>query len=586
MAFDCFVLANSLMEMKPLITGAKINKISQIDRHTLIIRYHNAHNNGKLLLCAHPQNGRLHLTESNFNNPQQPPLFCMVARKWLESSTLINVLQTPYERVAELQFRCRNDLGDSIICRLIIEIMGKHSNIILVNNGGIIIDGIHHYNSNLSRYREVLPGIPYIPPPPQQKTFPSLSEEQLAEVLLTDDNIALDQSVAAILPKHIAGISPLLAQNIVIESGLKPEINLNQLGQYEISRIAKCLQNLAHRYDTNDFSPTILYHEDMPIDFAAFPLVFWCSRNQKQADSINAAIDEHYSVLEHQQLFAKEKRELNKYLQKHISRLQKKIAAKEAELAASEAGDDYQKYGDLLAANLYYLRKGINQVELDDLFAPGKSLIIPLDPSLSPQENIKRYYYRCGKCKKANTIIKQQLDEDNQILSYLLSIAQSIEDSSSIEELAPIEDEMNALFNIRNKAIKPKQNNSQPLPPRQYLSQDGFAILIGRNNKQNDRLTLKQAAGSDIWLHAQKIPGSHVIIKSEGREVPITTIWQAASYAAWFSKAQSGNNVPVDYTLAAQVKKPNGAKPGMVIYFQQKTLYVEPVDPQTINETP
>jgi len=225
------------------------------------------------------------------------------------------------------------------------------------------------------------------------------------------------------------------------------------------------------------------------------------------------------------------------------------------------------------------------EITLEDLFVPGSSLTIPLDPSLSPQDNIKHYYYRCGKCKKANAIITLQLCEDNQLLSYLLSIAQSIDDSSSIEELAPIEDELNSLFNIRNKSNKAKKVPSQQLPPRQFLSQDGFTILIGRNNKQNDHLTLKQAADSDIWLHTQKIPGSHVIIKCEGREVPLTTIWQAASYAAWFSKAQSGSNVPVDYTLAGQVKKPNGAKPGMVIYFQQKTLYVEPINPQTKNET-
>jgi len=308
MAFDCFVLANSLFEMRPQIIGAKINKISQSDRHTLIIRYHNSQNNGKLLLCSHPQNGRLNLTESSKDNPQQPPLFCMVARKWLEGSTILDAVQTPYERVAELHLRCRNDLGDSTICRLIIEIMGKHSNIILVNDEGIIIDGIRHYNSNLSRYREVLPGIPYIPPPPQLRVFPAVSEEQLSDILFADDKVSLDQPVALALKKNIAGLSPLLAGNLIIEAGLEPEISLGQLGQYEISHIINCLQNLARRFDTNDFSPTILYNDGVPIDFAAFPLASWQGMQQKPFTSINEAIDEFYSVLEHQQLFEKAKK--------------------------------------------------------------------------------------------------------------------------------------------------------------------------------------------------------------------------------------------------------------------------------------
>jgi len=575
MAFDTFVLAAVTKELQSTLIGAKIIKIHQQDRHSIMLKYHAQTGNGRLLLCAHPKDARIQLTQCAKENPQNPPLFCMVLRKYLEGSRITAISQTPLERVLQIEFSTRNDLGDTVPCHLIIEIMGKHSNIILVNDEGMIIDGIRRYSHQLSRYREVLPSRPYLPPPNQDKTdLGNCDEDSLGALLFAQP---LDDTITKALGKIAAGLSPLLLTETVFASGLAADFHIADLGQYELSRLSQSLHSIYKHLAENNFCPTLLGGE-RPQDFAAISPLFWESEKLIHFSSMSEALETFYQYHEKSNLFAARQRELNKIISAHEDRLKKKISLQEKDLAASVCGDAYKEAGDLLSANLYHLKQGIAKVSLESFYRPGEMVEIDLDPSLPPEQNIKRYYRLYSKCKKAHIQITEQLEANRAELDYIQTVSNACAQSSCLDDLEEIKDELRQTGYLKEQK-KASKTTIQALPPHSFTSSEGFTILVGRNNRQNDRLTLKTAAKDDIWLHTQKIPGSHVIIKTEGKQPPFATIEKAAAYAAWFSKAGASKNVPVDYTTVDQVKKPNGAKPGFVIYFNQKTVYVDPKEP-------
>ena len=581
MPYDSLVLNACISELSGELTGAKVNKVHQPDDRTIIIRYYGAGGGGRLLLSAHPENGRIHKCAEGRDNPAKAPLFAMVLRKWLEGSRIAAIDSLKDERIAWLEFDSRNELGDDIRLKLIIEIMGKHSNIILVDsNTNIILDGIRRYGSHLSRYREVLPGKPYLPPPPMDKLpLVPANEEALAAALYE----LAEEPLAVAMRKQIKGLSPLLADNLVLLAGLEPGMPVETIGQYELGLLYRQLQLLEQRILKSDYDPVVTVAGKQFRDYYAFDLPSWAQQSKKHFASMNEAIDAFYLARERQQAFERKKTALAKALRQNRTRLQKKIALEEADLATCEAANIYREAGDILSANLYFLYKGLTEVELPSFSEEGKTVKIKLDPSKTPQENIKYYYKRYGKAKNARHLIEEQLTANKAELNYLFSIEQSLEDSTEKAELDAIEREAaSAGFYRREAPTNRKQQTSashSQLAPRQYLSQDGFTILIGRNNKQNDRLSLKQAQQDDIWLHAQKIPGSHTIIISKGQTVPESTIMEAAAYAAWFSKARGSGKTAVDYTKVANLHKPNGAVPGYVTYTDQKTVYIEPQQP-------
>ena len=589
MAYDTFVLAACLRDIERQALGAKINKIHQPGKHCLILRFYGKNGSGKILLAAGAEDARLHLTAESPENPAHAPLFLMVARKWLEGAVLQAVRQTPYERVAELTFSTRNDLGDSISVRLICEIMGKHSNIILVDEAGLIIDGIRRYDSRLSRYREVLPQRPYIPPPPFTKAPPPFTDEEaLAAALLQED---YQGTVAEALPRRIAGISPWLARELLAKAGVAANLPLEETGAYELALLLQQINTLPQRLAAADFTPTLLMQEGRPADFAAFDPCLWQDKERRHHAAMSEALADFYAARTLSQAFEQQRRRLEKSLRQHMTRLQRKISLQKEDLAASERGEKFKEAGDLLATHLYQLcgennagGRGLMEVSLPSFADPAQLIQIELDAALTPQQNIQRYYRKYNKCRKARAPIESHLRNGEEELQYLQSIAHSLNTAMLTEELAEIERElMSSGLLPAPPPRKGKKTNAAAaisLPPRSYTSADGFTILVGRNNKQNERLSLKMAAPEDMWLHTQKIPGSHVIIVSNGREIPDTTLTEAASYAAWFSQAQDSPKVAVDYARAAQVKKPQGAKPGMVVYFQQQTVYVRPRQPE------
>lgn len=580
MAFDSSVLAAVVCELNSHISGARINKIHQSDAHTVLLRYHAAQGSGKLLLSCHPQNGRLHRTESSPENPAKAPLFAMVLRKWLEGAKIQEISATEGERVATFFIDGHDELGDVVQLRLIVEIMGKHSNIILVHENGQIIDGIRRYGSSLSRYREVLPGRPYKAPPPFNRLpLPPRDEDQLAEAIYAE----ADRPISDILQRSILGLSPLLAKHSCLAANIPLNASGDTLGSGQINQLYQVLTTLKQQLTAQDFQPTLWQKGTKLLDFAALPPLQWPQPEQLAADSMNAAVELFYAAKEQEQRFLSKRQSLQKQLQHHEARLLKKIALQEEDFARSEAAEAYKEAGDLLSAYQWQLTKGMTEAALPSFADAAQTVSIALDGALSPIENIQRYYRRYAKAKKASSQIAQQLAANHQELSYLQSIQQSVEQTEQLEELAEPEREGIAAGFLKPASPAGRQKapttRPQQLPPRQYCSSDGFTVLIGRNNKQNERLSLREAAADDIWLHTQKIPGSHVIVVSGGKTVPEQTLAEAASWAAWFSKARDSAQVPVDYLPAGKLKKPANTPPGFVIFSGQKTLYVTPAQP-------
>lgn len=580
MAFDSLCMQSAVRELAADIIGAKVMKVQQPDKYTIILRLYGNGKNMKLLLSAHPVFGRIQLTATAPENPASPPMFCMVMRKHLENSHITDIHQEGSDRIVHIDFDATNEIGDPEKCRLTLEIMSKHSNLILINaETNKIYDGIRRYSHNISRHREVLPGCDYLAPPATGKTEMSqLSYDTLVEIIMNEtaeNNIKL----RSILYQKINGISPFLADEVLTIADLT-DAAPDTFGEYEYSRLWQAISKIEKIKTNGDYHPVLLrdnlrYYDYYPIHLASIP-----QEQQIEQNSISEMLDFYYQTIRDQRSFDGKHRELSKVVKKEEQRLKKKIALQEADFNSTVNAERFKEMGDLLTTHLYLLEKGMTEITLNSFYDENKPIKITLKPELPPMENIKRYYHKFNKAKNSQHQIEEQLSANKTELEYVESLLHELNNAETLEQLAEIKTELTESGYLKAKPDKNRKNRKtidSALPPKEYTSSDGHTILVGRNNRQNDTLTLKIARKNDIWLHTQKIPGSHVIIKKKHDE-PISDIalLEAAQLAAYHSKARLSAQVPVDYTQVSQVKKPNGAKPGMVIYFQQKTLYVTP----------
>lgn len=576
MPFDSLTMAAAAHDAA-VLTGGKLNKIHQPDKYTLILRFFTPQGNFKLLLSAHPTAGRVQLTERDYANPDKPPLFCMVLRKHLDGAKLCGISQPPGERVLRLDFAAHNEIGEDTRRALILEVMGKHGNIILLNaDNGLIIDAARRYSHNVSRYREVLPNVPYIAPPPADKPllFGFADEEALAAALLSGD---LDLPPDKLLFNAASGLSPYLARELCLAAGLSPDMRGEELGAYEFNRLFAALQRLKHIMDEKRFEPVLLGDSD----FYALPPAD--GRPCIRYPNISEALDAFYQRQDEKRAFAAEHGRLQKLLGREQQRLRKKLKLEEADYAEAVEAEKYKDAGDLLTAYLNMVEPGAAEALLPDFYEPEKTVKISLKPELSAIDNAKRYFHRYNKAKKAERQLKEQLAANNEELLYVEGLQNDLTEAEDLADLAALKQELSAAGYLKPEKGQTKQRSAAALP-RRYLTSDGFTVLLGRNNRQNDKLTTKMAAPEDIWLHTQKIPGSHVILRGEaGRGFSDAAILEAAALAAAHSKAREADKVAVDYTTVKNVHKPNGARPGMVIYFEQQTVYVTPkeLDEQT-----
>ncbi len=572
MALDALSIRCLVSELKDELIGARIDKISQPEKDEIVLNLRTFTKSLKLVLSASSNNPRLHLTNVSKKNPITAPMFCMLLRKHLGSGKVMDIKQIGFERIVVIDIESYNELGDLTTKHLIIEIMGKHSNIILTDSDDKIIDSIKHIDFTVSSVREVLPGRQYIMPPLQDKTpFIDFSNDS-AIPLSTPDT--LDKTLISLF----SGVSSIVFREIVYRTFKRCDIFSNSLNTNQAATLKVNILKLVDDILNNKFEPCMVKEisTGKMLDFSAISITQYENIAEViHFDTMNEVLDAFYSARDMQDRMKQKSADLLKLLNNLIERTAKKLIILERTLNDAKDRDKYKIKGDLITSNLYRIKQGETLVTLDNYY-DGGSIDISLDATLSPSQNAQKYYKKYNKAKTAQTEAKKQYDLTIADLEYLNSTLTSLENAENTSDLSAIRNELINEGYINKKSDK-KQKKPEASKPLHFVSSDGFDIYVGKNNTQNDYLTLKLANNSDMWFHTKNIHGSHTIIKlGLDKDIPERTIFEAASLAAYYSKARNSANVPVDYTTVKNVKKPNGAKPGMVIYDSYNTVYVTP----------
>ncbi len=568
MPLDGLSLLSSVCEMRQRgLVGAKIEKITQPERDELILYTHCERGKMMVLINASAEHSRAQLTYEKRVNPIEAPMFCMLLRKRLCGGRIVSLEQPDSDRVVILGIEARSELGDTVIYKLVAELMGRYSNIILVNENGFVVDSIRHVAADMSSVRIVLPGAEYVAPPKQQKRDPlhATKEDYISALLRSGRPDKLISS-------EIYGLAPNVASLLIERITDKRESDA--LSQAEREQIADMFSTLYESLNLGNFTVTLVQNDyGEPIAIYPFEPV---SRRFEVISSVGEALDKLYKERDIRMRIERKSASAKRILQNNIERCEKKLRIY---IDAMETGEDTEKlrvYGELITANLYALKAGGDSATLLNYYC-GELVSVPLDPRLSPSGNAQKYFKKYQKAKLACEMAKKQFDDVKAELDYLEGQMNNLGNCTTDAELDELLDELRREGYIKaGKGAKkpPKHAPSQPL---HYISSAGASIYVGKNNQQNDMLTLKTADSDDMWLHTKNIPGSHCIIKMpSGGEPDKQTLFEAATLAAYYSKARGGENVAVDYTLRKYVKKPSGARPGMVIYSTNKTAYVTP----------
>ena len=591
MAFDSLVTHQAVTILNEEILTSRIMKVCQPDKFTILLKLHHQTGKKQLLLSTHPQSCRIQLTKKNYENPVHPPMFCMLLRKYLEGSRIYHIEQIGTDRIIKFSIDATNEIGDPLKLALYLEIMGKHSNLILVNEkNNLIIDGMRRFTHVVSRHREILPGEPYILPPQQNKqSLAQMQEEQFHVLCLKQQP---ETRLLDILYKNIAGISPLTAKLILAQCDLEENTIIDTLGLYEYQILWQKLNQLEQAKQQEKTIPILLCKEnDIPIDYTVFSsdLPQIPGIVLTKISNVNELLENYFGQKEEVDLLTGRKRELLKIIGNHLQRVEKKLHIQKVDLQDAYQGEIYKEKGELITAYIYQIEKGMKEITLPSFYREDEYVSITLQPELTPAENSRHYFKKYNKAKISQQQLEQQVSQNQNELDYLNSVYTLLEQCETINEITAIKEELQQEGYLKTKVVKVKEKTTKQtdiLPPRSYRSPDGFEILVGRNNKQNDQLTLKIARKEDVWLHTKDIPGSHVIIRNPQKleELPETTLLFAANLAAWYSKARNSSQVPVDYTLIQFIRKPNGAKPGKVIFNNQKTLFITPQMPKATQE--
>lgn len=573
MALDGAMLHLIKKELEAGALGAKVDKIYQPSREMLILTLRGKNMNNKLLISASANSARIHFTDYTVENPAQPPMLCMLLRKKLCGAKLSGIKQIGLERVLILEFEAHNELGDKILLTLAVEIMGRYSNIILIDEKGLIIDSVKRIDSDISSVRFILPGLKYELPPAQNKA--NLLEckcEDIIEKIKPCKGVKLDKSLIA----AIQGISPIIAREITFRTVGMTDVVVDELTEQQYSKLFFNLNKLKDILNEKG-NPNSISCNGKLIDFTfIYPQQYGSSAISTEYDNYSVMLDNYYFQRDLSERMKSKSQDLLKVLANTSSRISKKLAIQQEELKKCADREQFRINGDLINANLYMLNKGDVVAEVVNYFSENcEKIQIKLDPTLSPSQNAQKYYKEYRKAQAAEAHLVELIQHGKEDLKYIDSVFDALSRAKSERELAEIREELVAEGIIkRRKSSSTKQ--SQKLPPLKFISDDGFTIFVGRNNQQNDKLTLKDSRNYDIWLHTLNSPGSHTVIVCENNQPPDRTIEQAAQLAAYHSSARDSGLVAVDYTLVKYVNKPRGAKPGMVIYTHQSTVYVHP----------
>lgn len=572
MAFDGVLIHGLVNELESVLLNGRIDKIQQPETDEIHLIIRSRGNNYKLLLSASANYPRIHLTLQNKINPKSPPMFCMVLRKHLLGARVSFVKQHGMERIVIIGFEGISELRDRSEKSLIIETMGRHSNIILLDSDGIIIDAVKHVGHNISRVREVLPGRKYYYPPSQDKVNPLDIEALSVKQLIQSSKD--ESSLANLLTKSYTGISKVTANEICFR------------GNGKTSEVANAFERFFQQVSGNSFQPHLLIdNTDKPVDVLPMPYTMYQASRLKAYSTFSEALDEFFLARDKKERLMQRTAHLHKVIKNNLARCLKKMEIQRRELEKAKDAEQHRLFGELITSNIHQIPAGAKQVTLLNYYSSDNSMItIPIDPAKTPAQNAQYYFKIYNKYRRVQETQSKFLLETQKELDYLEGISHNLTMTTDDSDIAEIREEL-----IREGYIKEKgqrktgKKNTLVSKPHHFLSSDGLEIFVGKNNLQNDRLTLKTAMPNDLWLHTKDIQGSHVIIKTDGKPIPDTTLLEAANLAAYYSKGRSSSNVPVDYCYRKNVRKPKGAKPGMVIYEKYKTLYVTPSEEKMLS---
>ena len=566
MAFDAYFLTAVLDELRAEALGARVEKIHQPARDSLILLLRTEKGRQKLLLAANPAAPRLHLTTASPENPAEPPMFCMLLRKHLSGARLTAIEQLPMERCATFVFDTTDEMGYPVQKKLVCELMGRTCNIYLLGGDGRILDCLRRVGLDESS-RPALPGLNYQQPAPVQKLDPKTMDVTDFDLLLRSTGA---DKLSDRLMDNLGGLSPLVCREAAIFAAGDLDARADSLGADTAEKL-----HLFFSEHLNHPAPYFVRGKDgVPKYFAFCPIVEYGA--YERAESFTALLDSFYTLRDRTDAMRQKGQAVRKTVSNLCQRIRRKIAIQEKELAATLDRERLRQLGDIVTANIHAIKKGQKFLEAEDFYDENMPIIkIPISEVLSPQENAAKFYKDYTRMKNAQKELTHQLELGRTELQYLESVLDELTRADSEQALEEIKQELQAGGYVRRDTGKKKMKQSK-LQPIRFESTDGIGIYVGRNNRQNDELTFKLASKGDIWLHAQKVHGSHVIIAANGRPVPDDTITQAAQLAAYHSELRLGQNVPVDVTPVKQIKRPPAAKPGMVIYHTYRTVYVNP----------
>lgn len=573
MALDGLVIANVIKELNDTLLGGRINKISQPENDALVLLIKNNRSQYKLFLSANASLPLIYLTQENKPNPITAPNFCMLLRKHLNSARILSITQPGLERIIDIEIEHLNELGDVCTKHLITEIMGKHSNIIFCDDKKMIIDSIKHISGMVSSVREVLPGRDYFIPETQDKWNPlTVDYDHFIEKVMTKP-----LPIAKALYTSLTGISPLIANEICHRASIDGEASTSSLSEMEGLHLYKNFERLMDDIKNNVFCPNIIYKNGEPVEFSGTTLTTYDAFEKKEFESISELLEQYYAQKNTLTRIRQKSVDLRKIVSNAMERTRKKYDLQMKQLKDTDKRDKYKVYGELITAYGYNVEEGSKQMTALNYYT-NEEVTIPLDPTITPIENAKKYFDKYSKLKRTYEALTKFTEETKEELEHLESISASLDIALQEEDLIQLKEELMEYGYMKRKFLskkdaKKQKNTSKPF---HYISSDGFHMYVGKNNFQNDELTFKFAVGNDWWFHAKGMAGSHVIVKTNGEELPDRTFEEAGKLAAYYSKARELTKAEIDYTEKKNVKKPNGGKPGFVVYYTNYSLIIEP----------
>lgn len=566
MAIDAVCLTAIVEELRPQLLGLRVDKVQQPARDQVVLLFRGK----RLLLNAGAGAPRLQLTEVLRDNPAEPPMFCMLLRKHLSGARVAGLTQPPLERLVKIEFDAADELGRAGKRTLVLEAMGRRSNLILLDEEDRIIDSLRRVDADMSAARQVLPGLFYQPPASTGR-LPFLEETE-AGFAARFAAAPAEKTLDGFLLDAYFGLSPLMARELSFRAAGDADTRVFQTpGPGPLWR---ALEDFSNRVREDRFTPVCLLRDGKPLDFACVPVgQYGAAAECVTYPSFSALLDDFYAARERQERARQRGADLLRAATTARDRLRRKLALQEKEYAETQNRDKLRIQGDLITANLYRMERGRSRLECENFYEGGAPATVPLDPLLTPQQNAAKYYKRYAKAKTAEKYLREQMDLAKRDLEYLESVLAELAQAETEADFLDIRSELREAGFLKKQG---KKDKSRPAAPREFRTSSGLRVLVGRNNRQNDKLTLKDADRRDLWLHTQKIHGSHVILRCAGRAPSEEDVAEAAMLAAWFSQARESANVPVDCTEVRNVKKPAGGRPGMVIYTTYRTVNVTP----------